>query len=69
MGSGIESIPSHLENIKLSDIRKKTGLSWSMISRVFSEDPEQRRSPSLRNAKKIADALGISIDLLHDVLG
>jgi hypothetical protein len=39
-----------------------------MISRVFSDDPSQRRSPSLKNAKKIADALGISIDLLYEIL-
>ena len=69
-GSGKEPGASmaRLDQVTLADIVRGTGMSWAMVSRVFSVNPAQRRSPSLRTAKRIADYLGIDLDTLYRVL-
>lgn len=54
--------------MSLREMERATGISCSMLSRIFSDDPKQRRSPSLKNAKKICDAVGVTLDVLYDVL-
>jgi transcriptional regulator with XRE-family HTH domain len=58
----------HLGGVSLADVVRGTGLSWAMVSRIFSANPAQRRSPSLRSAWTIARYLGIDLDALYRVL-
>lgn len=60
-GKGMVPVPS-LDDVNFSRMAEKTGISRSHLSRIFSEDPEQRRYPSMDVAKKICSYLGITLD-------
>lgn len=53
-----------ISTVNRSEVARNTGLSPEFVSRVFSG----QRCPSLRNARKIADALDCSLDSLYDAL-
>jgi transcriptional regulator with XRE-family HTH domain len=52
------------EQINRSDIARKTGLHLSAISRFLSGD----RIPNFKQAKMVADAMGVSLDELYRIL-
>lgn len=53
--------------LNLRAIARATGLSWSMVWRVFSDSVRHRRNPSIKNAKKLANVLGISLDTFYEL--
>lgn len=50
-----------LKGKSLGDVARGTGLSRSMVTRVFSGD----RRPSVETASKVAGYLGVSMDNLY----
>lgn len=64
------------QSTRLAEIREKRGLKQidiaraAGVSRVFYTQVENGdRIPSLKRAKPMADALGITLDEFYDVLG
>lgn len=49
------------KNIKIHDLAKKSNVHHSAIYRILKE---QNKNPGIYTVKKLADALGISIDSL-----
>ena len=52
------------EQLNRSEIARKTGLHLSAISRFLSGD----RVPNFKQAKVVADAMGVSLDDLYQLL-
>lgn len=50
--------------INRTEIAKRTGMDVTVISRFFN----RRRTPDLEQAKKIADAMSVSLDELYRIL-
>ncbi len=52
----------HARNIRQADLSEKSGVSQSLISDYCND----KKVPSLSNARAIAEALGVSLDELAD---
>lgn len=51
-------------NMNMADLAKKTGLTASAISSYETTDEAKNKAPSLPNAMKLAQALGVSLEWL-----
>lgn len=51
-------------NMNMADLAKKTGLTASAISSYEAMDEAKNKAPSLPNAMKLAQALGVSLEWL-----
>lgn len=59
-GSGVDPLPglrARIGDLTISDLVRITGLSRSMVSRIISPDPKQRRRPGLTTLAKMARGL------------
>lgn len=63
-GLNLVTQPLDISTVNRSEVARNTHLSPEFVSRVFSG----QRCPSLRNARKIADALYCTLDSLYDAL-
>lgn len=52
-----------LRGIQQNELAKRSGLTEASISRYFSDE----RTPSLRNAEKMAKALGLELRLVKGI--
>jgi transcriptional regulator with XRE-family HTH domain len=51
--------------ISYKDLAEKAGISLSYATQLLSDDPAQKRTPSLDMALKIYDATGLQLGLLE----
>ena len=58
----LESVPCY------TDLSRRTGVSPSTYSRVFSPDPQRARWPGEGTAEKTAKALGITVGQFFDLV-
>ncbi len=52
------------EHINYTEVSRRTGIDVSVISKIFN----RKRVPNFQQAKKMADAMGVSLDELYRIL-
>lgn len=63
-----------LDGMSLTQLSKESGISLSMLSRMFSDVVGQKRTPSLRTLKRLGNYLSrksgtnVTLDQLSDAL-
>lgn len=70
-GTGIEPKLPDMSHVRMAEMARATGLSKAMLSRMFSDNPEQKRpNPTLRTLQSVRDYLELATGqrIMLDVL-